>query len=287
MVRASRQQEGAIIAMMETKATKRILVVGAHPDDCDFETYGITTKLVRKGNVVKYISVTNGNAGHYAQKGKELADRRYEETQASAKALGITYDVLDHDDGRLTAALEVREELIRKIREFCPDVIITNRPNDYHVDHRNTALLIQDASYLLAVPNICPDTPALKACPVILFWADHFQDPKPFRPDIALITDEYDAVLEEVVKCHESQSFEWLPWIEGNREFIRWPFEKRRDYVLGHVRNDPSSISGEVRRELARLYGEEAAAKARRAEAFQASEYGAPLTPELLDLFEN
>lgn len=89
------------------------------------------------------------------------------------------------DDGRLTPSLEARETLMRTIRNFKPDVIFTNRACDYHPDHRATGQLVQDCSYLMGVPAICPDTPVLRKTPTILYWADGFTDPKPFRSDFA------------------------------------------------------------------------------------------------------
>ena len=110
---------------------------------------------------------------------------RAREAQASAALLGVTYEILPFDDGRLTPSLEARETLMRTIRRFQPDVIFTNRPCDYHPDHRATGQLVQDCAYLLGVPAICPDTPPLRYTPVILYWHDPFTDPKPFRPDFA------------------------------------------------------------------------------------------------------
>lgn len=270
---------------MQLDDGKKIMVIGAHPDDCDFFTAGTTAKLVSQGHQVKYLSMTNGNAGHYVQRGKELAERRYKEAQASAAVLGITYEVFDIDDGRITPSLENREMLIRSIRKFNPDVIITNRPNDYHVDHRTTSILVQDASFLLAVPAICPDVPAMEACPVILFWGDRFQEPTPFRADIVVPTDQYLDTLVEVVKCHASQSFEWLPWIEGNREFIELPLDKRMSFVEERVRNHPPHLSDDIYRKLELWYGKETATEIQYAECFQSSEYGAPLSEEIRDLF--
>lgn len=265
---------------------KRLLVIGAHPDDCDFFTAGTAIKLVSKGHAVKYVSVTNGNAGHYRQSGEELAQRRYAETQASAKVLSITYEVMDLDDGKLTPSLENREAILRKIREYRPDIIITNRSNDYHTDHRATAQLVLDASFLLAVPNICPDVPALDACPPILYWGDRFTEPTAFRADVALPVDDYLDTILEAFKCHVSQTFEWLPWIEGHRDFPNLPMEQREALLEDSLRNHPAPLSHTVQKRLTEVWGAETAQKVRRAEAYQVSEYGAPLSQELRNLLE-
>ncbi len=62
---------------------RRYLVFGAHPDDPDLRFGGTAIQLIRAGHMVKFVSLTNGCRGHYAMDGKELARRRYAETQAS------------------------------------------------------------------------------------------------------------------------------------------------------------------------------------------------------------
>jgi LmbE family N-acetylglucosaminyl deacetylase len=259
------------------KKKYKIMAIGAHPDDCDFSICGIAYKLAVQGNSVHFLSMTNGNAGHYKMNGKELADRRYAEAQASARELKVTYDILDIDDGRLMPTLENRELLIRKIRSFSPDVIITNRPNDYHPDHRNTASLVQDCSYLLGVPNICPDTPAMDKNPSILFWQDSFKEPTPFHPEIVVPTDLYLDVYKRVVSCHVSQSFEWLIWMDGERKNAELPFDERVELVMKDINNKPSQVTEEIYMTLAEEYGKETADKVRRVECLQQSEYGSPL----------
>src|ERR1700712_4513283 len=164
----------------------RIIMFGAHPDDCDERSGGTAALFAQMGYSVKFVSVTNGDAGHQTLKGEELAKRRYAETQEVAKRLGITYEVLDNHDGLLMPTLEVRLQIIRKIREWNADIVMAPRPNDYHPDHRYTGVLVQDAAYLVAVPNIAAETPASKKNPVFLYFQDFFQRPNPFRPDIAI-----------------------------------------------------------------------------------------------------
>ncbi|MEO7487904.1 MAG: PIG-L family deacetylase, partial [Ferruginibacter sp.] len=109
----------------------RIIMIGAHPDDCDVNSGGTAAIFAKMGYAVKFLSVTNGDAGHQTMKGVALAKRRYAETQEVAKRLGIKYDVLDNHDGLLMPTLEVRMQIIRKIREWNADVVIAPRPNDY------------------------------------------------------------------------------------------------------------------------------------------------------------
>jgi LmbE family N-acetylglucosaminyl deacetylase len=190
-------------------------MIGAHPDDCDMDGGGTAILLAKLGFAVKFVSVTNGDAGYQTLKGKELAKRRLAEAQEAGKRFGVTYDVLDNYDGQLLPTLEVRLQIIKKIREWNGDVVIAPRPNDYHPDHRYTGVLVQDASYMVAVPNVLPQTPALKKNPVFFYFQDGFKRPNPFRPDVAIDISSVFAQKIHAIDAHESQMYEWLPWIGG------------------------------------------------------------------------
>ncbi|MEO5581058.1 MAG: PIG-L family deacetylase, partial [Saprospiraceae bacterium] len=195
---------GTLIAQSEPI---RVIMIGAHPDDCDQGGGGIAILLASLGHAVKFVSVTNGDAGHQTLGGGALARRRFAEAQEAGKRFGVTYDVLNNHDGELTPNLDVRLQIIRKIRDWNADLVIAPRPNDYHPDHRYTGVLVQDAAYMVAVPNIAPDTKPLKKNPVFLYFQDRFQRPNPFRPDIAIdITQVYDKKIYAMA-AHESQFF--------------------------------------------------------------------------------
>src|SRR5215831_4112041 len=276
-----------LISMTITNAQNnnaiRIIMFGAHPDDCDQGSGGTAAIFAQMGYAVKFVSVTNGDAGHQTLKGAELAKRRFAEAQEAGQRLGVVYDVLDNHDGMLMPTLEVRMQIIRKIREWNADVVIAPRPNDYHPDHRYTGVLVQDAAYMVAVPNIAPDVPALKKNPVFLYYQDRFQRPNPFRPDIAVdITSVFDKKIS-ALDAHESQMYEWLPWIghyldqvpKDKNERIQW---------LGKQR--AGTITPEIRTSLEKWYGKDKAAQVRYAEAFEICEYGMqPNDEEIKRLF--
>ena len=249
----------------------RIIMIGAHPDDCDEDGGGTAALFAQMGYAVKFVSVTNGDAGHQTLKGTALAKRRFAEAREAGKRLGVVYDVLDNHDGLLMPTLDVRLAIIRKIREWNADVVIAPRPNDYHPDHRYTGVLVQDAAYMVAVPNIAPDVPALKKNPVFLYYQDHFQRPNPFRPDIVVdITSVYDKKVS-ALDAHESQMYEWLPWIghyldqvpKDKSERIKWLSKQRA-----------GTVNAEMRSSLEKWYGKEKAASVKYAEAFEICEYG-------------
>jgi LmbE family N-acetylglucosaminyl deacetylase len=258
----------------------RLLVFGAHPDDCDIKAGGLALLYAIAGHRVRFVSVTNGATGHHEIGGIELARRRYEEAQAVARLAGIEYHVLDNHTGELEPTVTNRKQIIRIMREFRPDLILTHRPNDYHPDHRYTSQLVQDASYIVTVPNMVPLTPHLERMPVIAYLSDGFQKPWPFIPDVAV---GIDAVLErklDMLHCHVSQMYEWLPYNGGHLAEVPAGDAARREW-LGRRRAPDFAATADRHRELlTRLYGPERAAAIRHAEAFEACEYGARLTPE-------
>ncbi len=260
-----------------------IVVIGAHPDDDDLSAGGTAIKFSRLGHNVLFISCTNGDAGHYSMGGGTLAKVRAAEAQEAAKRFGVTYKVLPNHDGELLPELHIRFDLIRLIREWNADIVIGPRSNDYHPDHRNTAILVQDAAYMVIVPNVVPDTPPLKRNPVFLYVQDRFQKPYPFEPDIAVdISDVYDQKIY-AASAHKSQFFEWLPWVAGQLDEVPKDESERIEWLASRRKRN---VSPAVRESLIKWYGKEKAEKVTVAEAFEICEYGRrPTDDEIRQLF--
>ncbi|MFC6101415.1 PIG-L deacetylase family protein [Olivibacter domesticus] len=257
--------------------TLQVIMIGAHPDDCDIKCGGIAALYAEMGHHVKFIAVTNGDAGHQKQKGNVLVKRRAAEAQKAAKILGITYEILDHHDGELMPTLDIRLELIRKIREWNADIVFTHRPNDYHPDHRYTGILVQDAAFLVGVPSIAADTPPLKKNPVFMYAEDRFKKPNPFSADVSVdITKVIDKKIN-ALNAHQSQFYEWLPWINGNEEEVPEGEQERKKWIL---KSRWPSIPQEIRANLEKWYGESRAKEIEQAEAFEICEYGTQPTEE-------
>jgi len=261
-----------------------IIVIGAHPDDADNKFGGTAALFAKMGHNVKFVSVTNGDAGHYNKGGGHLAKIRRAEAKKAAKELGIEeYTVLDNHDGELLPTLEVRHQIIREIRNWNADVVLSPRPADYHPDHRYTGILVQDAAYLVIVPNVTPDTPPLEKNPVFLYLEDRFQKPYPFQPDIAVdITSTFDKKIE-ALSAHESQMFEWLPWTSNSLKEVPVGEDERRKYM---AKNWSGSITSDEREALKKWYGEKKGAEIKYAESFEICEYGRqPTEEEIMKLF--
>ncbi len=260
-----------------------ILVFGAHPDDPDVRAGGVAALYGRLGHRVKFVSLTNGDAGHHEIGGVELARRRYAETQAVAKVLGLAeYQVLDNHDGELEPTLANRQRVIRIIREFEPDLVLLPRPNDYHPDHRYTSLLVQDAAYIVTVPNVLPLTPHLRVNPTIAYVGDNFQRPYPFTPDVVVDIDEVIEHKLDALHCHTSQMYEWLPYNARRVDEVPAGERERRAWLASTRLPAYAAIADRYRDLLVRLYGPERGARVRYAEAFEGCEYGTRLTPELI-----
>jgi len=90
----------SVMAQVPGQQTQlRVIAFGAHPDDCDGKFAGTAAKFVKVGAAVKFVSVTNGDAGHQEMGGGALARRRYDEVQESARRLGIAeYEVMNNHD---------------------------------------------------------------------------------------------------------------------------------------------------------------------------------------------
>jgi LmbE family N-acetylglucosaminyl deacetylase len=270
----------------EPRGPLRIIVFGAHPDDCELEAGGTAARWSKLGFKVKFVSVTNGDIGHHEMAGAFLARRRTDEVKKCAQILGIETDVLDIHDGELLPSLENRRLLTRKIREWKADVVISHRPNDYHPDHRYTGILVQDAAFMVIVPSFCPDVPALRKNPVFLYTEDDFKKPNPFAPDVVV---PIDPVLELKVACVdalESQFYEWNPWLFGYLAEVPKDKSARLDWTRNRVAKRYAGLADRFRPKLVEVLGAEKGNGVRYAEAFEVCEYGTqPTREELLKIF--
>jgi Uncharacterized proteins, LmbE homologs len=252
--------------------TVRVIAFGAHPDDCDLGAGGLAAKYASQGNKVKFVSLTNGDAGHQSQHGEELAKRRRAEAQEAGRRIGIEYEVLDNHDGKLLPTLEVREQVIREIRQWKADVVIAPRPNDYHPDHRYTGVLVQDASYMVIVPSLVPDTPPLARNPVFLYYSDRFTRPQAFRADIVVSIDDVFDKKINMLDAHVSQFYEWLPWTAGQLEQVPKDPADRKKWLAAQPIAE-RKMRPEWREMLEKYYGAYAS-RIQHAEAFEITEYG-------------
>jgi LmbE family N-acetylglucosaminyl deacetylase len=266
----------------------RIIAFGAHPDDCELKASGVAAKWAALGHHVKFVSVTNGDIGHWQMAGGPLALRRTKEVQECAKILGIHTQVLDIHDGELLPTLEHRQAITRLIREWKADMVFSHRPNDYHPDHRNVGVLVQDAAYMVTVPFFCPDTPYLRKNPVFLFFEDRFTKPNRFTADIAVAVDD---VIDKKLACVEALHSQFYEGgANGGPELVPDPDNKaavaaRKKEVRAFFEKRFASTAKLHGLALGEWYGD-AVKKITYAEAFEICEYGrTPSKQEIRKLF--
>ena len=252
----------------------KLLVIGAHPDDAEYHAGGLAAVYRELGHTVKMVSLTNGAAGHHERPPATLAGIRRTEAAAAGRVIGAVYETWDSQDGELMPTLDVRRQVIREIRAFAPDLVLTHRTNDYHPDHRATGQLVQDAAYLVTVPNVLRDVPALGKAPVVAYMADLFTRPSPLVPDAVLdITGRLDTIVA-MLACHRTQVFEWLPYEEGvlqevpadDRDRLVW----LRGWYLKHMRQRLEHFQKDVDAAYGPQYGETIEA----VEVYEIGEYG-------------
>lgn len=262
------------------EATPRVLVLGAHPDDAEYAAGGLTSKMRWAGHTVKFVSVTNGAAGHQRLQPDQLRAVRKEEAAAAGEVIGVEYDVWENPDGSLMPTLEVRTQIIAEIRRFQPDLVLTHRLCDYHPDHRAVAQAVQDACYMVTVPLVVPEVPALRKDPVVAYMVDTFTRPSVLKPDVLLDVADQLEVIVSMLACHRSQVFDWLPYNEGISDTVPESEEERhrwlREWYIGRVRDRAELF----REQLIALYGPDQGKEVVVCEALEISEYAAPLTAE-------
>lgn len=259
----------------------RLLLLAAHPDDAEIHSGGLAAIYRSLGHAVKIVSVTNGEAGHHEQVGPALTARRRQEAAAAAKLIGAESEVWDFPDGRLQATLEVRYRIIREIRTFQPDLVLTHRNNDYHPDHRAVGDAVRDASYMVTVPALVSDVPILRKDPVVAFMPDLFTKPYPLQPDVIVdVTRQFDVIIE-MLACHKSQFFEWLPFNWNELHEVPRGDAGRKHWLRDKIAERFRKRTERFYPATAAVYGEAAARRMQWIEPYEISEYARPLTPDL------
>ena len=265
----------------------RVIVFGAHPDDPEIGASGVATMWAARGHAVKLVAVTNGDIGHFKEAGGQLYRRRKAEVERAAKNNGYTVELLDNHDGELEPTLENRKKITRAIRQWKADIVISHRPNDYHPDHRYTGVLVQDAAYMVTVPNFCPEVPHLTNNPIFLYSSDRFDKPNPFAADIVVAIDEVmekklDGLLGMVSQFYEGGANGDESLLNKDPEFVKRRWQTVRDRFV----NRQKDVANKYRAQLESYYGRERGAKALYAEAFEICEYGRrPDRAEIKKLF--
>lgn len=204
-----------------TYTPESAMVIVAHPDDIEFSCAGTIARWVRDGAKVSYVLLTSGQVGikdaHIT--GKEAAAIREREQVAAAKVVGVDNVIfLGYQDGMLENTLEVRKKLVREIRKFRPEVVMTADPrrlftptNTYinHPDHRAAGAAALDAVFPAAgMPTLYKELEAegLTAHETRKVYVMAWEESDTF----VNISETIDLKLE-ALRQHKSQMGEWNP----------------------------------------------------------------------------
>ncbi len=266
-----------------TNAEPRLLILGAHPDDAEYHAGGLVAIYRKLGREVKIVSVSNGAAGHHQRTPESLVPLRRLEAAAAGRVIGATYETWDFPDGEVQPTLELRQRIIREIRQFNPDLVLTHRTCDYHPDHRAVGQCVQDASYLVTVPNVVSDVPALREDPVVAYMPDLFTRPTPMRPDIIIdVTNQVDTIVN-MLACHKSQVFEWLAYEEGLLDTVPDDDQDRLVWLRCWFARHVGPRADHFRDELLTIFGELRGKSIEFIEAYEVSEYAHRPDRDLLE----
>jgi len=184
-------------------------VVTPHPDDAEFGVAGTVAKWTREGKQVVYVVCTNGNKGtsDLDVKPDELAKIRQNEQRAAAEILGVREVVfLENQDQGLEDTPEFRKQIVRMIRRYRPETVVTADPYRryiWHRDHRIAGQVTIDAVFPyardhLAYPDLLEEGLQPHNVREMLFWASENIN---FRSDVTATFDLKLAAL----RCHKSQ----------------------------------------------------------------------------------
>ena len=208
---------------------RSVLVVVAHCDDAEWMFGGTLTRLIQAGAAAGYVITTDGSSGgvDLSVSNTELARRRTAEQQAAAEVLGVDDLVfLDHPNDSLSVTVELKRQLVREIRRFRPDLVLTWMPYrdrdasiDWnHGDHIATGEATLQAVYPEALmPRIHPELAeeGLSAHEVTEVWIPAGEDADLYVDVTSVVPTKMDAIW-----CHQSQNGE----ANGDRE---WLFTER------------------------------------------------------------
>ncbi len=207
--------------------SRTILSFMAHPDDAEFKCAGTLIRLKREaGCRIAIATATSGDCGSVQHRPEEIAHIRHEEARSAARILEAEYYCAGSKDILVLYDAPTIQRFVEIIRKVRPDVVITNPPSDYMIDHEETSRLVRTACFIAGGPNfltydINPAPPA--PCVPHLYYADPVEEKdiygRPVEPDFVIDITDVLAVKEQMLACHASQR-DWLRAHHGIDEYI-------------------------------------------------------------------
>ena len=189
----------------------RILAIGAHPDDLEFNCGGTLAKYARLGNSVFMVHAANGNVGHRTIQPEELAKIRLQEAKNAGALINAETFWLGAEDLYVRSEnMELRNKLVDIIRYVRPDVMITHNPDDYMDDHNETSKLVFEASMASTVTHLRTEHDFYEKLTPI-YYMEPVAGIGSIPTDYVDISDDISTKLK-MIACHESQ----LVWLKDH-----------------------------------------------------------------------
>ena len=260
----------------------RVLIITAHPDEAEEYAGGTIALFSRNGAAVKVACLSNGDVGHWTMSKEALARRRRAEALAAARILGIaSYEILDNHDGELLPDIALRKQVVRIIRDWRPDIVITflEMFGGGHADNMAVAQTVRQSAGLSLAPLFLPGIPALIKKPLFLVIRDYYSKSFAHMPDFVIPVDQVIDLKYKSFSAHASQFFEFAPWQRGILDEVPRE-EKKQRIFLEKYWGEFSAISNNMRQWLNSWYGEDLAAKFNYAEEFEYASYSRRLTQD-------
>jgi N-acetylglucosamine malate deacetylase 1 len=267
--------------------TLRVIVIVGHPDEGEEYVGGTAAMMSAAGHQIKFLSITNGDVGHWNMTKAALAKRRHAEALDAGKILGVSYEIFPYHDGEVENSVELRKRVVRAIREWRADVVFSLKPmfGGGHPDEMASGIAVQQGAGLASAPLFMPEVPALKKRPLYLHIRDYYSKAFPHKPDLVI---PIDGTLEKKLKsfdAHSSQFYEFTPWQKGILNEVPKRWEEKREFLMRHYQDD-LAISDEMRTWLVNWYGPEQGNAYHYAEEFEIAHYSRkPDKTELLKIF--
>ncbi len=198
---------------------KRVLAFGCHPDDIEFGIAGTLALLADYGYEIHIATMTGGEVGSPDLQSQQIRKIRLREAENAASVIKGYYHYAGGKDCEVEYNSEYRKKTVRIMREVAPEIVITNPPSDYMIDHEETSRLVRNAAFIASVPLYdcgIPTKPMDKVPYLYYCNAIGLKDiygrslPLQFAIDITSVMDR----KEQMLSCHESQK-KWLQYING------------------------------------------------------------------------
>jgi LmbE family N-acetylglucosaminyl deacetylase len=220
------------------KSAKRVLAVGAHPDDIEFMCAGLLALLRGAGFDIHIATLSSGDCGSMETAPETLCAIRRSEAEEACRTLGASYHPLEFRDFSIFNDDVANRRVCALVREVDPYIVVTHSPHDYLCDHETTSTLVRNACFSAPAPNYTTPqwtiTRRSSSVPY-LFYAHAMEGTDIFGTPVAPhfyvdITSVF-AVKEQMLSCHKSQR-DWLRVQHGMDEYVesmrRWSVDLGR-----------------------------------------------------------